>query len=188
MLLVAPDPALAYGEPNEPGMQLLNACHLSLDTNRILYLTGDVHHYERQAVADSLHVIAGGGGAFLHGSRIAPDAGSAPPVVVYPDKKVSLRLALGMPLHLMLGDRGLPAPRRLHAPRRHRLGALRRGPVLGATSWSWARWPRSSRSASSVRARAVRPAATWGIAVPFGLVLGLLPLGSTTRCRACSRG
>jgi hypothetical protein len=30
-------------------MQLLDACHLSLDTNRILYLTGDVHHYERQA-------------------------------------------------------------------------------------------------------------------------------------------
>jgi hypothetical protein len=39
ILLVAPDPALAYGEPNEPGMQLLDACHLSLDTNRILYLT-----------------------------------------------------------------------------------------------------------------------------------------------------
>ena len=29
-------------------------------------------------MGESLHVIAGGGGAFLHGSRIAPDAGPAP--------------------------------------------------------------------------------------------------------------
>jgi hypothetical protein len=60
----------------------IGGSHLWLDTNRVLYLRGDVHHYERQAVGDSLHVITGGGGAFLHGSRIAPDAGSAPPVVV----------------------------------------------------------------------------------------------------------
>lgn len=37
-LLVAPDPALAYGEPNEPGVEILKACHLSLETDRILYL------------------------------------------------------------------------------------------------------------------------------------------------------
>jgi hypothetical protein len=177
ILLVAPDPALAYGEPNEPGMQLLDACHLSLDTNRILYLTGDVHHYERQAVADSLHVIAGGGGAFLHGSRIAPDAGSAPPVVAYPDKSASLRLALGMPLRLMLGTAGF-LPHGLFALLAAiELTALRRGPWLGAIVMALATLGAMVALSSSVRARRVRPAATWGIAVLFGLMLSLLLLG-----------
>src|SRR5262245_13451748 len=106
ILFVAPDPALAYGEPNRPGMELLKACHLSLDTNRLFYLTGDAHHYERQAMADSLHIIAGGGGAYMEGSRIAPGAGSAPPAVAYPDKNISLQLALESPLRLMLGAAG----------------------------------------------------------------------------------
>jgi hypothetical protein len=177
ILLVSPDPALAYGEPNAPGMQLLNACHLSLDRNRILYLTGDVHHYERQAVADSLHVIAGGGGAFLHGSRIAPDAGSAPPVVVYPDKNVSLRLAFGMPLRLMLGAAGFLPHGVFALLAAIELGALRRGPLLGAIVMALATLGAMVALSSSVRARTVRPATTWGISVLFGLVLGLLLLG-----------
>jgi len=177
ILLVAPDPALAYGEPNEPGMQLLNACHLSLETNRLLYLTGDVHHYERQAVADSLHVIAGGGGAFLHGSRIAPDAGSAPPVVVYPDKSVSLRLALGMPLRLMLGTAGFLPHGVFALLAAIELSALRRGPWLGAIVMALATLGAMVALGASVRARRVRPATTWGIAVLFGLVLSLLLLG-----------
>ena len=177
ILLVAPDPALAYGEPNEPGMQILKACHLSLDTNRILYLTGDVHHYERQAVADSMHVIAGGGGAFLHGSRIAPDAGSAPPVVVYPDKSVSLRLALAMPLRLMLGTAGFLPHGVFALLAVIELSALRRGPFLGAMVMALATLGAIVTLSSSVRARTVRPATTWGISVLFGLVLGLLLLG-----------
>jgi len=40
---VAPDPALAFGEPNEPGTKLLEACRLSMDSTPIFYLTGDVH-------------------------------------------------------------------------------------------------------------------------------------------------
>src|SRR5262249_8290232 len=91
VVFVAPDPALAYGEPNEPGTRLLNATGFTLRSNRLLYLTGDAHHYERQHVGESLHVIAGGGGAFLHGTRIAPTAGSRPPELVYPDKGTSRR-------------------------------------------------------------------------------------------------
>ena len=177
ILLVAPDPALAYGEPNEPGMQLLNACHLSLETNRLLYLTGDVHHYERHAVAGSLHVIAGGGGAFLHGSRIAPEAGSAPPVVVYPDKSVSLRLALSMPLRLMLGTAGFLPHGVFALLAAIELSALRRGPWLGAIVMALATLGAMVALSASVRARRVRPATTWGIAVLFGVVLSLLLLG-----------
>src|SRR5262249_36858146 len=61
-VFVAPDPALAYGEPYEPGMKNLEACNFSLASDKLLYLTGDSHHYERRAVADSMQVIAGGGG------------------------------------------------------------------------------------------------------------------------------
>src|SRR4029079_19104083 len=75
VVFVAPDPALAYGEPNELGARLLEATGFALKSERLFSLTGDAHHYERQEVAGSLHVIAGGGGAFLHGSRIAPTSG-----------------------------------------------------------------------------------------------------------------
>src|SRR5262249_12251402 len=102
-VLVAPDPALAYGEPNEPGTKILESCHFSLASDKLLYLTGDAHHYERQVVGDSMHVIAGGGGAFVHGTRIARDSNAAPPQCVYPDRRTSLRLALGMPLRLAAG-------------------------------------------------------------------------------------
>jgi hypothetical protein len=174
-LLVAPDPALAYGEPNEPGMEILKACHLSLDANRILYLTADVHHYERQAVGESLHVIAGGGGAFLHGSRIAPDAGNAPPMVVYPDKKTSRRLALGMPLQLALGTAGFLPHGVFALLALIDIGALRRGPLLGTTVVVLGTLAAILALSQTIRARALRPAATWGTAVPFGLALGLLP-------------
>jgi hypothetical protein len=174
-LLVAPDPALAYGEPNEPGVEILKACHLSLETDRILYLTADVHHYERQAVGESLHVIAGGGGAFLHGSRIAPDAGSVPPVVVYPDKTVSRRLAFGMPFQLALGTAGFLPHGVFALLALVDIGALRRGPVLGTTVVVLGTLAAIVALSLTVRARALRPAATWAIAVPFGLALGLLP-------------
>src|SRR5262249_8480182 len=65
-VFVAPDPALVYGEPNEPGMRLLESSHFSLDSDKLLYLTGDAHHYERRAVGDSMQIIAGGGGALVH--------------------------------------------------------------------------------------------------------------------------
>ena len=93
--------------PNaRPGMKILEACDFSLASDKLLYLTGDAHHYERRAVADSMHVIAGGGGAFVHGTRIARDSNAAPPQCVYPDRRTSLRLALGMPLRLALGTAG----------------------------------------------------------------------------------
>jgi hypothetical protein len=176
VLLVAPDPALAYGEPNEPGTKILEACSLSLASNRIFYLTGDVHHYERQRVGDSLHVISGGGGAFLHGSRIAPDAGSAPPEVVYPDKRTSLRLALGMPLRLALGTAGFLPHLLFGLIAAAEVIAVRRGPLPGALVVGAGIVLATAALASAVRARFQRPLATWATAIPFGLVLGLGPL------------
>ena len=177
ILLVAPDPALAYGEPNEPGTKLLDACHLSLSANHIFYLTGDVHHYERQRVGDSLHVIAGGGGAFLHGSRIAPDAGSSPPEYVYPDKKISLRLAFGMPVRLAGGTAGFLPHILFGLLAALEVTVVNRAPIPGAIVVALGTLLTTVALTIAVRVRVERPAATWAVCIPFGLILGLAPLG-----------
>jgi hypothetical protein len=106
ILFVAPEPAIAFGEGHEPGMRMLSACRLSLDRDRVLYLTGDLHHYERRFPSKtSLHVIAGGGGAFLHGTRISPPPGP-PPACVWPSAATSRRLVAQVPVKLMLGSAG----------------------------------------------------------------------------------
>jgi len=177
ILFVAPDPALAFGEPNEPGTKLLEACRLSMDSTRIFYLTGDVHHYERQVVGRSLHVIAGGGGAFLHGSRIAPDAGSAPPERVYPDKKTSLRLALGMPLRLALGTAGFLPHLVFGLLAAIEMSVLSRGPAAASLAAAASTLIAIVGLTFAVRVRRQRPAATWAISILFGAILGLAPLG-----------
>jgi hypothetical protein len=177
ILFLASDPALAHGEPNEPGTMLLEACHLSLASNRLFYLTGDVHHYERQKVGDSVHVIAGGGGAFLHGTRIAPDAGSAHPERVYPDKKTSLRLARGMPPRLATGIAGFIPHVLFGLLAVIELSALRRGPISGVLVVGCGTLLTIVALTTAVRARLERPGATWAICIGFGLILGLAPLG-----------
>jgi len=177
ILFVAADPAIAYGEPNEPGTNLLDACHLSLSSNKIFYLTGDVHHYERQKVGDSLHVIAGGGGAFLHGSRIAPDAGSLPPERVYPDKKTSLWIAVGIPWHLANGSAGFLPHLAFGLLAALETIVLRRAPIPGALVVAFGTLFTIAALTIAIRARVTRPVATWAVCIPFGLILGLAPLG-----------
>lgn len=106
VFVLSADPALAYGERNDPGAEALAAIRLSLEKNKIFFLSGDFHHYERREIGASCHVIAGGGGAFLHGTRIDA-APSGPPASAYPDAKTSRELALGAPVKLMLGRAGL---------------------------------------------------------------------------------
>ena len=177
ILLVAPDPAIAYGEPNEPGTKLLDACRLSLASNRVFYLTGDAHHYERQRVGDSLHVIAGGGGAFLHGSRIAPDAGSLPPEHVYPDRKTSRRLAFGMPVRLAGGTAGFLPHLLFGLLAALEVTVVNRAPIPGAIVVALGTLLTTVALTIAVRVRFERPAATWAVCIPFGLILGLAPLG-----------
>jgi hypothetical protein len=177
VVFVAPDPALAYGEPNEPGGRLLDAAGFTLRANRLLYLTGDAHHYERQSVGESLHVIAGGGGAFLHGTRIAPTAGSRPPELVYPDKQTSRRIALGMPLHLAAGTAGFLPHATFAALAAFEIVALRHGPLPCALTTAALTLFAIFALSLAVRARLQRPVMTWTVATVFGLMLGLGPLG-----------
>jgi len=177
LIFVAPDPALVYGEPYEPGEKLLDACHFSLDSDKLFYLTGDAHHYERRAIGESLHVIAGGGGAFVHGTRIPPDVNGAPPQCVYPDRKTSLRLALGMPLRLAAGDAGFLPHITFALLAAIELGALRYGPITGSLVVAFITLLATFCLSIAVRARLERPVTTWAISSLFGLFLGLAPLG-----------
>ena len=105
VLFVAGDPAMAYGHRNDPGARMLAACRLSLERDRVFFLAGDFHHYERRDLGHSMHVIAGGGGAFLHGTRITEDP-KGPPAAVYPSASASRKLVVQVPLKLMIGRAG----------------------------------------------------------------------------------
>jgi hypothetical protein len=176
-VFVAPDPALSYDEPYEPGMQLLEACHFSLDSDKLLYLTGDAHHYERLTVGRSMHIIAGGGGAFVHGTRIPLYSSGPPPQCVYPDRKTSLRLALGMPLRLAVGTAGFLPHGVFALLAAIELYALRQGPIWGSVAATAITLFAAVAASFAVRARLERPAATWAISSLFGLTIGLAPLG-----------
>jgi hypothetical protein len=158
-------------------MKILEACHFSLAADKLLYLTGDAHHYERQAVGDSTHIIAGGGGAFVHGTRIAGDSNCAHPQCVYPDRRTSLRLALGMPLRLAAGTAGF-LPHGVFALLAFiEIVAFRHGAITGSLTVAAVTLIATIGLSFAVRARLERPAATWAIAILFGLILGLAPLG-----------
>jgi hypothetical protein len=140
-------------------------------------LTGDSHHYERRAVADSMHVIAGGGGAFVHGTRIPRDSNGASPQCVYPDRRTSLRLALGMPLRLALGTAGFLPHGVFALLAVIEIIAFRHGPVTGGLTVAAVAIIATISLSFAIRARLERPAATWTVASLFGLILSLTPLG-----------
>jgi hypothetical protein len=173
--LVAPDPAIAFGDPWEPGQKMLAACRLSLERDQVLYQCGDLHQYERRVVGRSMHVIAGGGGAFLHGTRIVADP--APAAAAYPDGAESRRLAWQVPLKLMLGRAGYLV---------HMAAALLAFIELAV---GWHHWTRLLGMSVATTAAIVwmlyaiaghqraHPRRVVAVAIPFGAALGLLPVG-----------
>lgn len=178
VLFVAGDPAVAYGHRNDPGARMLAACRLSLERDRVFYIAGDFHHYERRLVKRSAHVIAGGGGAFLHGTRIAPyPAPLGPPDAVYPSGAASRKLALQVPLKLTIGRAGLLV---------HLATGVLASIALGASQSGASAFLVTSLVISAGVAvvlylitlighgpRIVRA----GLAIPFGVLIGMLPMG-----------
>ena len=176
VLFVAGDPALAYGVRNDPGWRMLHACRLSLERDRVLFLAGDFHHYERRTINRSLHVIAGGGGAFLHGTRIGPyPKESGEPDVAYPSGAASRKLVAQVPVKLMVGRAGWLVHLALGVLASIELASARQGTsALVATS----------SLLSLLLAFALYFVAHQGhgkrvigmLAAPFGVMLGLLPM------------
>jgi hypothetical protein len=67
--VLLPDPVFAFGDPSETGQGMYRA--LGLDSKQKAFiLTGDLHNYQRAEQGENLHIIAGGGGAFLHPTRV----------------------------------------------------------------------------------------------------------------------
>ena len=176
VLFVSGDPAMAYGERNAPGADMLAACRLDMKTDGVFYLAGDFHHYERRVINDkSLHVIAGGGGAFLHGTRISPYPEGAP-AAVYPDAKTTRQLVAQVPLKLMLGRAGLLVHVAFFL-----LGSL----VVGAAERSGTALTIASVLMSALLtlglfgvagAQGSRPKRILAVSIPFGVGLGFLPM------------
>jgi len=108
-LVVVPDPARAWGEARLHGTATLESLGIDMEKSPTLLLAGDIHHYERSAEGPSIHVVAGGGGAFLHGTRVAGNAAYAMDVE-FPGPRASWRLLRGLPLHCALGRAGLILP------------------------------------------------------------------------------
>ena len=103
--VLLPDPARAFLEPSATGVTMVQSLELDLEQKPHLVLAGDVHHYERWRSGKSTHVIAGGGGAFLHPPRIAR-AGFPEPEVEWPGTSFAKRALLKVPLHVALGRAG----------------------------------------------------------------------------------
>ncbi len=109
-LVVLPDPARAWGEERPNGAATLESLGITMASSPTLLMAGDIHHYERSAEGRSIHVVAGGGGAFLHGARVA-DGGAYPIVAEFPGPRASKKMLLELPLFCALGRAGwlLPA-------------------------------------------------------------------------------
>jgi hypothetical protein len=176
-ILVSPDPAIAMGEPNEPGQQILEACGLSLKRDATCYLTGDSHHYERREIGPSMHVIAGGGGSFVHGTRVHRHQRGRRPACAFPDAATSRRLALSVPLQLVLGTAGLLPHAGCAALAALQFSMFGAGFLAGWLTTAVVAAAAVFFMYQAVLKRRERPWATLAVALVHGPLLALAPLG-----------
>lgn len=179
LLLCASDPFVAYGERNAAGAQILEAVGLDTARDNILYVTGDFHHYERRQIGRVTQVIAGGGGAFLHGTRINQFSATGVEIpraeMAYPSAKTSRRLLRSMPLKLAGGRAGYLV---------HFAGALVAWLDVAAQHWGTLAYGGITFGfAAAITALlyfiaghgSAHPRSILAVALPFGLILGALP-------------
>jgi hypothetical protein len=106
ILLCLPDPLRAYFELNPSGMAMLRAVNLDPERDAILCLAGDTHHYERWQMGDSIHLVAGGGGAFLHCAPMSRGKRRRLPLVEFPGPVASRSLLHAVPWRVASGGAG----------------------------------------------------------------------------------
>jgi hypothetical protein len=107
LLLCLPDPLYLYLKPSLVGAEMLQALDLDPAFDPMLCLAGDVHHYERWKMGPSVHLVAGGGGAFLHGARMSRGEGLRAPEVEFPGPRASRKLLAHLPWRVAAGKAGL---------------------------------------------------------------------------------
>jgi hypothetical protein len=105
LLVMLPDPVYSFLEESPTGKNMVRGLELNLAQENTFVLAGDIHHYERRQVGETLHVVAGGGGAFLHPARLAE--GDHPrPEVEWPGVAATKSLLRLVPFHVALGRAG----------------------------------------------------------------------------------
>jgi hypothetical protein len=105
VVLCIADPVYAFLEPNAPGVEILQSLDMTMEGDGVCILTGDTHHYCRQEFGKGMHVVAGGGGAFLHPARILR-SGLEAPAAEFPGPRTSLALLLQVPWAIVHGRSG----------------------------------------------------------------------------------
>jgi hypothetical protein len=105
LFVLLPDPVYAFQEQSVTGMQMARSLELDLGHSPHFVLAGDIHHYERLTVDQSLHVTAGGGGAFTHPARLGGEKLPVP-VCQFPGVRASRALLGKVPFHVAFGGSG----------------------------------------------------------------------------------
>lgn len=103
--VLLPDPLYHFGAPSPTGTESVEALGLDFASRPHFLLAGDLHHYERLAEDNVLHVVAGGGGAFLHPAPLFE--GRLRADVRWPDAAESRLLLREVPWKIALGRSGL---------------------------------------------------------------------------------
>ena len=149
---------------------------MSLERDRVFYLSGDMHHYERRVPGESsLHVIAGGGGSFLHGTRISPSP-SGPAACAWPSAATSRRLVAQVPLKLMAGSAGFIVHVCFAFVATFELTATERGTGALVAAACLVSVGLAALLYLNVGHNKAHPIAVAAVAVPFGAGLGLVPM------------
>lgn len=102
--VLLPDPLFRFGAPSRTGTDMIQTLSFDFHARSHFVLSGDVHHYERSDTDGMLHVIAGGGGAFLHPAPVV--GGRRKAERRWPDSKQSRALLGGVPWKIARGRSG----------------------------------------------------------------------------------
>ena len=102
--VLLPDPLFRFGGPSRTGTDMIQTLGFDFHARPHFLLSGDVHHYERSSSDGTLHVIAGGGGAFLHPAPVV--GGRRKADKRWPTSEQSRALLGGVPWKIAQGRSG----------------------------------------------------------------------------------
>jgi hypothetical protein len=102
--VLLPDPLFRFGAPSRTGTDMVQTLGFDFHARSHFLLSGDVHHYERSTEGGMLHVIAGGGGAFLHPAPVV--GGRRKADRRWPNANESRALLGGVPWKIARGRSG----------------------------------------------------------------------------------
>lgn len=102
--VLLPDPLFRFGGPSRTGTDMIQTLGFDFHARSHFLLSGDVHHYERSVEGSILHVIAGGGGAFLHPAPVV--GGRRAAERRWPSSAESRALLGGVPWKIARGRSG----------------------------------------------------------------------------------